>query len=118
MALVENKQSKAMEEKTKENEIYYRAYPDMRRRINYEDRIVEIEISMPGVTKENITLKALPTWFHLRATRGHMEYNANQAFGREIIPEKTEAKYDNGLLKIVAYLKDPMADAKQVQIKA
>ena len=115
MALVENTQSKAMEEKKDEkDEIYYRAYPDMKRRVNYEDRIVEIEVSMPGVKKENITLKALPTWFHLQATRGHMEYNANQAFGREIVPEKTTAKYDNGLLKIVAHLKDPMADAKKV----
>lgn len=117
MALVENKQSKAMEEKKdEESEIYYRAYPDMRRRINYSDRIVEFEISMPGVRKENIELKALPTWFSLKATRGHMEYNANQAFGREIIPEKTTAKYDNGLLKIVAKIKDPMSDAKQIQL--
>ena len=116
MALVENKQSKAMEEKKdKENEIYYRAYPDMRRRINYKDRIVEIEVSLPGAKKEDIKLKALPTWFHLRATRGHMEYNANQAFGREIVPEKTKANYDNGLLKITAYLKDPMADATSVK---
>lgn len=117
MALVENTQSKAMEEKKDEDsEIYYRAYPDMRRRINYKDRVVEIEVSMPGVKKENIKLKALPTWFNLKAQRGHMEYNANQAFGREIIPEKTEAKYDNGLLKIVAHIKDPMADAKQVKL--
>ena len=117
MALVENTQSKAMEEKKDgDSEIYYRAYPDMRRRINYKDRVVEIEVSMPGVRKENIILKALPTWFHLKANRGHMEYNANQAFGREIVPEKTEAKYENGLLKIVAHLKDPMADAKQVKL--
>ena len=117
MALVENTKPKAMEEKTdEENEIYYRAYPDMKRRLNYKDKIVEIEVSMPGVKKENISLKALPTWFHLQAKRGHMEYNANQSFGREIIPEKTEAQYENGLLKIVAHLKDPMADAKQVQL--
>jgi HSP20 family molecular chaperone IbpA len=117
MALVENTKPKAMEEKKDEaNEIYYRAYPDMRRRIKYKEKIVEIEVSMPGVKKENITLKVLPTWFHLQATRGHMEYNANQAFGRNILPNKTEAKYDNGLLKIVAHIKDPMAEAKQVQL--
>lgn len=116
MALVENPKSKAMEEKKdeNENEVYYRAFPDMNRRINYEDRLVEFEISMPGVEKKNITLKALPTWFHLSGKRGHMEYSANQAFGAEIVPEKTEAKYSNGLLHIKAHIKNPLDDAKKI----
>jgi HSP20 family protein len=119
MALVENKKSKAMEEKQDDNEengIYYRAFPDMRRHIDYDDRIVEFEVSMPGVAKENIVLKALPTWFHLKGRRGHMEYSANQAFGVEIVPEKTEAEYNNGLLHIKAHIKNPLDDAKKVQL--
>ena len=117
MALVENPKPKAMEEtKDEENEIYYRAYPDMRRNINYHDRKIEFEVSMPGVKKENVSLKALPTWFHLRGHRGHMEYSANQSFGVEVVPEKTEAKYENGLLRITAYMKNPLDDAKQVKI--
>ncbi|MHA1775510.1 MAG: hypothetical protein DRO88_02960 [Promethearchaeia archaeon] len=119
MALVENEKSKAMQEsKTKEeqDEVYYRVFPDMRRRINYEDKKIFIEVSLPGVKKENITLKVLPTWFHLIGRRGHMEYSANQAFGAEVVPEKTKAKYDNGLLEITAYIRDPMDDAKEISL--
>jgi HSP20 family molecular chaperone IbpA len=118
MALVENKQSEAMEEQKeqKDNEIYYRAYPDMRRRINYDDKTIRFEVALPGVKKENIVLKALPTWFHLTAKRGHMEYSANQAFGNEVVPEKTTAKYENGLLEIVAHIRNPMDDAKELAL--
>ncbi|MCF2139287.1 MAG: Hsp20/alpha crystallin family protein [Candidatus Lokiarchaeota archaeon] len=119
MALVENEKSQAMqksENQEEKDEIYYRVFPDMRRRINYEDNTIYIEVSLPGVKKEDITLKALPTWFHLVGKRGHMEYSANQSFGAEIVPEKTEAKYDNGLLQITAHIRDPMDDAKEIEL--
>ena len=118
MALVENKQSEAMQEQAeqKDNEIYYRVYPDMRRRINYKDKTIHFEVSLPGVNKENIEVKALPTWFHLTGSRGHMQYSANQSFGVEIVPEKTEAKYDQGLLHITAHIRDPLDDAKQIEL--
>lgn len=118
MALVENKQSQAMEEKEdqEKNEIYYRVFPEMKRQINYQDKSIKFEIALPGVKKENIELKALPTWFYLSGKRGHMEYAANQSFGVEIVPEKTEAKYEEGLLHITAHIRDPMDDAKQVEL--
>jgi HSP20 family molecular chaperone IbpA len=94
--------------------IYYRVYPDISRRISHEEKTVELEISLPGVHKEDIKLKALPTWFHLEARRGQMEYNANKSWGFEIIPENTTAKYENGLLKIHATIRDPFVDAKEV----
>lgn len=119
MALVENKDSEVMQKKEnnqKDNEVYYRIFPDMKRRIDYDDRIVKFEISLPGVPKQNIQLKALPTWFHLKARRGHMEYSANQSFGVKIVPEKTEAKYENGLLKIIAHLENPMDKATKISL--
>lgn len=117
MALVENTKSKAMEEKKDEqSEIYYRAFPDMKRRINYDERKVEFEVSMPGVEKTNIILKALPTWFHLIGNRGHMQYSANQSFGVEIVPEKTVAKYNNGLLHITAFIRNPLDSAKKIEL--
>ena len=45
-----------------------------------------------------------------------MQYNANQSFGVEIVPEKTEAKYDHGLLHITAYMRDPLDDAKEIEL--
>lgn len=116
MALVENKQSEVMQEQSNKDEIYYRVYPDMRRRIDYKNRTVHFEVSLPGVKKEHIELKTLPTWFYLSGSRGHMQYNANQSFGVEIVPEKTEAKYDHGLLHITAYMRDPLDDAKEIEL--
>lgn len=118
MALVENKNSQAMQEQAeqKDNEIYYRVYPEMRRRINYQNKTVHFEVSLPGVKKENIELKALSTWFHITGDRGHMQYSANQSFGMEIVPEKTEAKYEQGLLHITAHIRDPLDDAKQIEL--
>lgn len=118
MALVENSNSEIMQKKDDErdNEVYYRVYPDMKRRIDYEERKVYFEVSLPGVSKEQIELKALPKWFHLKGRRGHMEYSANQAFGAKIVPEKTEAKYENGLLLITAYIENPLDNAKQIPL--
>jgi len=115
MAVVEKK-PEIMENKTMEQEVMYRVFPDMSRTIKREEKIIEIEVSLPGVKKEDIKLKALPTWFYLTARRGQMEYSANQSFGAEIVPEKTTAKYEHGLLVIKAVIKDPFDDAQEVKL--
>lgn len=119
MALVENPESKVMQDTNdtqEEKEVYYRVFPDMKRRIDYEDRKVYVEIALPGVSKKDIELKALPTWFHIKGRRGHMEYSANQSFGVKIVPEKTEAKYEHGLLAITAYIENPMDNARIIEL--
>ncbi|MHA1718467.1 MAG: hypothetical protein DRO88_12120 [Promethearchaeia archaeon] len=120
MAIVESEEKNIKNsennENKQENETFYRIFPDMSSRMDYEKRIIEIEVSLPGVAKENIKLKVLPTWFHLKAKRNHIEYSANQSFGKEIIPEKTTAKYENGLLKITAHIRDPFDGAREIQL--
>jgi HSP20 family molecular chaperone IbpA len=120
MAIVES-ESKDLKnnekgEEVQENKFYYSVFPDMTSSIDYENRKIEVEVSLPGVAKQNIELKVLPTWFHLKAKRNHIEYGANQCFGKKIIPEKTTAKYDNGLLKITAYIKDPFDGAREITV--
>jgi len=119
MALVEKTPS-AVEAQTAAKsdaveDVLYRAYPDMERAVDYRAKTVTIEVSLPGVKKEDIKLKVLPTWFHLIARRGRMEYSANPSFGVEVIPEKTIGKYENGLLIITAHIRDPLDSAKEVQ---
>ena len=116
MAIVESKTNKMQESESNEEEIYYHVFPDMRRNIDYKNRIINFEINLPGVKKENIKLKVLPKWFNIPGQRGHIAYSANQSFGKEIIPEKTTAKYENGLLKITAYIPDPYEGAKLVEL--
>jgi HSP20 family molecular chaperone IbpA len=116
MAIVEKHSDSLQQLEESSDKVLYRVYPDISRRIDHEDRNVGVEISLPGVPKESIGLKALPTWFHLEARRGQMEYNANKSWGFEIIPEKTTAKYENGLLRIHATIRDPLDDAKEVAL--
>ena len=66
--------------------------------------------------ESRISLKVLPTWFNLTGTYGNMEYSANQSWGIEVVPEKTEAKYENGLLRITAKIKDPYEDAVELKL--
>ncbi|MHA1584648.1 MAG: Hsp20/alpha crystallin family protein [Promethearchaeota archaeon] len=115
---LETKKTKEVENKTKdESEIYYHVYPDMHRVIDKENNLIRFEVSLPGVSKKDIILKVLSNWFHLTGNRGHLEYCANQSFGIDIIPEKTTAKYSNGLLTIEAHIKDPMDDAIKISLE-
>ncbi len=104
------------EEEIDEKKDVYRVFPDIDRAISHDEGVVDIQIALPGVKKQNITLKALPTWFHLNAHRGQIEYSANQDWGVEVVPEKTKAKYDNGLLQIKGYIKDPFEGATEVKL--
>jgi HSP20 family molecular chaperone IbpA len=114
MAMIEKKKENAELSEQKKSAIKYRAYPEIYTNINYDNRTVEVEISLPGVSKNNISLKALPTWFSINAEREEIEYTANHSWGVEIVPNKTTAKYYNGLLKITAHIKDPLDGAKEI----
>jgi HSP20 family protein len=77
-----------------------------------------LEISIPGVKKENIKLKMHDDSFYINAVRedSNTEYVTTRAFCCPVSPDKAEAKYENGLLKIVIPFKDPMEDAVSVKI--
>lgn len=101
----------------KEDEKYHKVYPSIYRNMNYGNKTVQVELALPGVKKEDIEFKVRPTWFHLSAVRtdDEIEYTANERFGVEIIPEKTEAEYFEGLLKITAKVRDPLDSAKEIK---
>ncbi len=117
MSLTETNKTNIKVEDSEANSTY-KIYPEIYRHINYNEKTVEIEINLPGVKKEDILLKALPDWFHITAKRQDInaEYTANYNFGVEIVPEKTTAEYFNGLLKIHAFITDPLAKAKEVKL--
>jgi HSP20 family molecular chaperone IbpA len=115
MAMVEKTNDEIAEEGSSP---HYKVYPEIYRHINYPDDMVQIEVVLLGVKKEDIVVKALPTWLHLSAMRpsDNVEYAANVSFGAEIIPEETTAEYNNGLLKIHAKIRDPLSHAKEVPL--
>jgi len=109
----------AIVEKTQngEQKSVYRINPDISIDVDYNHRTIDIEIALPGVAKKDIQLKILPTWFHIEANREEIEYSGSYNFGTIVVPEKTTAKYANGLLKIQAHIKNPLDDAKVIEFK-
>jgi HSP20 family molecular chaperone IbpA len=77
-----------------------------------------VEFSIPGAPTDTIDLKVLPDSVHLIAPARDIEYVAALALAWPVKPDKAEAIYENGLLRIEVPFKDPMEDAVKVSVKA
>jgi HSP20 family molecular chaperone IbpA len=76
-----------------------------------------VEVTIPGVSKEHINLKMHEDSMILAAPRNDIEYVTTLSFCCPVVPEKAQAKYENGLLKIEVPFKDTMEDAVKIKIK-
>ena len=74
--------------------------------------------AIPGAPTDTIDLKLLPDSVHLNAPARDIEYVSALALAWPVKPDKAEAIYEHGLLRIEVPFKDPMEDAKKVAIKA
>jgi HSP20 family molecular chaperone IbpA len=63
-------------------------------------------------------VKILEDSIHLTAPARDVEYVSALALGWPVKPDKAEAAYENGLLRVEVPFKDPMEDAVRVAIKA
>ena len=63
-------------------------------------------------------MKILADSVHLTAPARDIEYVATLALAWPVKPDKAEATYDHGLLRIEVPFKDPMEDAVKVAIKS
>ena len=77
-----------------------------------------VEFAIPGAPTDTIDLKILPDSVHLVAPARDIEYVAALALAWPVKPDKAEASYEHGLLRIEVPFKDPMEDAVKVPIKA
>ena len=77
-----------------------------------------LEFAIPGVPTDTIEVKMLEDSVHLTAPARDIEYVAALALGWPVKPDKAEATYEHGLLRIEVPFKDPMEDAVKVAIKA
>jgi len=84
---------------------------------NGEQRKLIVEFAIPGAPTETIDLKILEDSVHLLAPARDIEYVSAMALGWPVKPDKAEATYEHGLLRIEVPFKDPMEDAVQVAIK-
>ena len=83
-----------------------------------ENHRLVIEFAIPGAPTDTIDVKILEDSIHLTAPARDVEYVSALALGWPVKPDKAEATYENGLLRIEVPFKDPMEDAVKVAIKA
>ncbi|MGO9310407.1 MAG: hypothetical protein ACLQDL_15475 [Spirochaetia bacterium] len=94
-----------------------RVAPDNVAYADSENRKLIVEFAIPGAPAETVDLKLLEDSVHLTAPARDIEYVASLALGWAVKPEKAEATYEHGLLRIEVPFKDPMEDAVKVVIK-
>ena len=77
-----------------------------------------VEFAIPGSPTDTIDLKILADSVHLTAPARDIEYVSALALAWPVKPDKAEATYAYGLLRIEVPFKDPMEDAVKVVVKA
>ncbi|MGO9107976.1 MAG: hypothetical protein ACLP9L_01975 [Thermoguttaceae bacterium] len=82
-----------------------------------ETRKLVVEFAIPGAPTDTIDVKILGDSIHLTAPARDIEYVAALALAWPVKPDKAEAIYEHGLLRIEVPFKDPMEDAVKVVIK-
>jgi HSP20 family protein len=77
-----------------------------------------MEFALPGAPTETIDIKVLGDSVHLSAPARDIEYVSATALTWPVKPEKAQATYVNGLLRLEVPFKDPMEDAVKVLVTA
>jgi HSP20 family molecular chaperone IbpA len=83
-----------------------------------ENRKLVVEFAIPGAPTDTIDVKILEDSVHLTAPARDIEYASALALGWPVKPDKAEATYEHGLLRIEVPFKDPMEGAVKIAIKA
>ena len=83
-----------------------------------ETRKLLVEFAIPGAPADTVDVKILEDSVHLTAPARDIVYVSSLALGWPVKPDKAEATYEHGLLRIEVPFKDPMEDAVKVAIKA
>ena len=94
-----------------------RVAPDTVAYADVEKHKLVVEFAIPGAPTETIDVKILEDSVHLTAPARDIEYVSALALGWPVKPDKAEATYEHGLLRIEVPFKDPMEDAVKVAIK-
>jgi HSP20 family protein len=81
--------------------------------VAFADRVTHklvVELAIPGAPTDTIDVKVLGDSIQMTAPARDIEYVAALALTWEVKPDKAEATYGHGLLRIEVPFKDPMED--------
>jgi len=76
-----------------------------------------IEINLPGVEKDTIKLRMHEDSFFIKGETEDTVYIDSYTVCCEVDPDKAQANYKNGLLKVEVPFKDPMEGAIDIKIE-
>jgi HSP20 family molecular chaperone IbpA len=114
-AIVESKASSPVENKRM---IKYRLFPTYYLNMNSENNEFELEVHLPGVRKDKINIKFLEDMFNIEAEQSDTRYYClTESLPFLVNVNSIKANYDNGLLRIIGSVKNPLDEAVDVKIE-
>ena len=94
----------------------FKITPDVCSYISEDDRTLNIEVSIPGVSRDDIRLRMVDDSFSLQASGNVVSYVTASAFCCPVRAAEARADYEDGCLKITVPFRDPFENAVQVPI--
>jgi HSP20 family molecular chaperone IbpA len=79
--------------------------PEVYTYIDPQDNHITIEIVLPDVVKESIRLMINARCLRVYAASGTVNYEKYLSFKEPVIPERTKARYEHDILRIIIPLR-------------
>ncbi|MFW9924429.1 MAG: archaeal heat shock protein Hsp20 [Candidatus Thorarchaeota archaeon] len=82
-----------------------------------EDKLVRFIAELPGVTKDDIKVKATESQIIIEAKGPDRNYSCERDLSVKIIPKSANAKYKNGILELTVQRKEPVHTEEGFEVK-
>jgi HSP20 family molecular chaperone IbpA len=90
--------------------------PEISACLDDKGEIYTVEVELPGVYKEDISLTMDKDIIHVVADRDDFQYHGHLHLPYEVQPKKTKSKFISGLLKVTVPLKVKSKPPVKVEI--
>lgn len=95
----------------------FRMKPDICTYTSDDDHTLNLEVTIPGVNKNDIRLQMMDTSFSLSAPGKDVEYVSATAFCCPVNAKAAKAVFEDGCLKINVPFKDPNTESIQIAVQ-